>query len=267
MKRAVLLITEGRDLPAVLAARWIKRYLEIPHDLYVVARDLQPGAKQLMGLSGAAFIPCRYPALSVNFEKLQAVSLLTCYDQVLYLDTDVLIQAPLDGIFELPGGLAAAIQPEQYPLHEMFRDRAILPDKTWPYFNAGVMLFSRAGLPDPAWLSRTLECMLPAVLSKGVPWIGDQGLFNLAAATLELNFKDLPSVYNACPGVHDGATPAIWHFRPPAVKPWSNRAGGFLADWYVKKTGARPLFHPAYDAWDLEYKQFKEKVFVWIKTP
>jgi lipopolysaccharide biosynthesis glycosyltransferase len=250
----------------VLTARWIKRYLALPHDLYV-AGAVHPATRELLGCSGASILPRQYPALAVNFEKLQAVGLLTCYDQVLYLDTDVLIQAPLDGIFELPGGLVAAIQPEQYPLHEMFRDRAILPDKTWPYFNSGVVLFNRSRLPDPAWLSCTLKCMLPAVLAKCVPWIYDQVILNLAAATLELNFKDMPALYNACPGVHDGATPALWHFRPPAVKPWSNRAGGFLADWYVQRTGANPLYHPAYDAWDQEHEKFKREVSAWIETP
>lgn len=267
MNRAVLLVTNGRDLPVALCAWFLPRCLTLQHDVYIVAGAIHPDTRTLLEKQNAAFIPRRHPALPINFEKMQAVDLLSCYDQVLYLDTDILIDGALDGLFNLPGGLVASIQPEGYPLSDMFRDTVILPEKTWPHFNSGVMLFNRARLPDPAWLSRTLEAMLPAVLAKRVPWIDDQGLFNLAAAKLELNFNHMPDIYNACPGVTGGPNVLLWHFRPPAVKPWANRSGGLLASWYTERTSIELSRHPAYDAWDTRLEAFKREVPVWIETP
>lgn len=98
----------------------------------------------------------RRTGLPGRFEKLQLYDLLTRYDRVLFLDTDVLVSPLAPDLFErvTPGvfGMVNEEAFERAPLDKQLTDE-VLGAIAWraPYFNSGVMLADRshAFLFDP----------------------------------------------------------------------------------------------------------------------
>ncbi len=95
--------------------------------------------------------------LSTRYEKFQLFELLQYYDQIAFVDTDILLAPDAPSLFKLvPRDRFAAANESIYSQAE--RDKAltqeILGKVEWrnPYFNSGVMVFGRAhrAVFDPA---------------------------------------------------------------------------------------------------------------------
>lgn len=138
------------------------------------------------------------------FEKLQAAWLLDQgFDQVLYIDGDVLVTPDAPDIFASHGDPTAF-----YAHHEsedsevMDRDKYVEPllesAPGWPkqpngkyqYFNAGIMLFGKESAP------KLLEGIQTPPNIPALWEFGDQTFLNYLAAKNEVNFQSLPREFN-----------------------------------------------------------------------
>lgn len=137
------------------------------------------------------------------FEKLQCLKLFNeGYDQVLYIDADVLITPEAENIFDQYSSPSTF-----YAHHEsadseaMDRDPFVVPlspeELDWPkingkyrYFNAGIMLFG----------SEVWQSMLDGILSppnnKAVWEFGDQTFLNYLSVKNKVSFESLSKKFN-----------------------------------------------------------------------
>jgi len=137
------------------------------------------------------------------FEKLQCLSLFNQdYDQVLYLDADVMVTPKSENIFEVYSDVNKFYaHHENADSEDMDRDIFVRPlltdDFDWPllngryqYFNAGVMLFGReswkeviSGIDNPPNKKEVWE-------------FGDQTFLNYLVAKNKVKFESLDRKFN-----------------------------------------------------------------------
>lgn len=148
-----------------------------------------------------------------TYSKLLLSDLLPDLDDVLYLDVDTLIRAPLDELldWELHHPLGAVTELSPGGLHLFGTPRQ-------PYFNAGVLRMSLERMRREHFAERARE-----VLSEHVFTLQDQDVFNLLFMDrfdcLPLTFNVFDNLTQANRSLAALQDPAIVHFAGPR-KPW-----------------------------------------------
>lgn len=145
----------------------------------------------------------RVQAYNFYFEKLQCLGLFEHgYDQVLYIDADVLVTPEAENIFEsYPDSGVFYAHHENADSEAMDRDRFVSPlepekigwpiiDGRYQYFNAGIMLFGAKVWKD---VVRGIETP-PAY--KEVWEFGDQTLLNYLVVKNKVPFASLDRKFN-----------------------------------------------------------------------
>ncbi|HEX2879829.1 MAG TPA: glycosyltransferase family 8 protein [Polyangiaceae bacterium] len=175
--------------------------------------------------------------------RLAAAELLQC-DRVLYLDSDLIVRAPLQEIFQFDLGdnLVAGVPEATAALLERS------PELNWlglpsgdMYLNSGVMLMDLAGLRRESFLQRALE--LQVAIATKIRYT-DQCLLNAGLAGRKgvldsrwnMRAANMPEA--AFHYLFTAGTPGIFHFNGPR-KPWTDGASPALRDdWaeYLKLT-------------------------------
>lgn len=124
------------------------------------------------------------------------------YDKLVYLDSDILVRADLDDLFELEGFAAVS-------------DSKFYPEFARGGINSGVMV-----IEPSEELYNNLRAMVPVVAAE-MPIFGDQDVINKYLMTNGHSFTSLSVEYNtcfyACKGIED---PKVVHFILKS-KPWN----------------------------------------------
>ena len=219
MSAIATLLTNESYLPGALTLAHTLRSLGTQYPVVVLLDETQVSDRSLQLLEAAydRIIPISdrlvtspvddrlgRPELAVTFSKLLLWN--ESYDQILYLDTDVLPLANVDHLFDE----GAALTPRQI---------AASPDSGWPdIFNSGVLLFK----PDPQVYSDLVEFASGSDSSFDG---ADQGLLNEFFAG---NWHRLPFLYNVTPTESYQYVPAFHRFFKDIkilhyigqIKPW-----------------------------------------------
>ena len=137
-----------------------------------------------------------------TYEKLNCYQLLNDYERILYVDSDVLISPDSPCLFtQVPNHIFAASNETRYSMSE--RDKEVTQKELgpinwkYPYFNAGVMLFSKTHRelfnPNAAKLSKWVH---GDFRSDHTNLLNDQPYFNYRLNELGLDFVDLTQKFN-----------------------------------------------------------------------
>ena len=178
-------------------------------DLYqAMARHTHPLMQAYADKCGVEFVCIqerrvteRY-GLSDHYEKFQLFNLLDRYDQILFVDTDILVSPHAPSLFELvPEHRFAAASEENYS--QSARDKQltqqILGAVDWinPYFNSGLMIFSGAHRevfnPLNPWLK---QWAMGDFRTKAKNLLNDQPFLNHRLNQLSLPLIDLGYRFN-----------------------------------------------------------------------
>lgn len=140
--------------------------------------------------------------IGTYYEKCQIGGLLEHYERVLYLDADVLVSPDSPDVFvQVPQEQFGAVSVEAV-FQKLSRSRrlttALLGSVEWhvPYFNAGVMLASRAQRALFEADSSLLESWHSAAEAAGEGHFHDQDFFNHRLNLLGLPFYDMGQAFN-----------------------------------------------------------------------
>ena len=177
----------------------------------------------------------RKSRVNLHLEKFQMGPLLDSFERILYLDADILLSPAMPDFFDLAGpeelgvvedpGTANAAKRAEEMAH-IERKRGALPKPPPPYFNAGVLLLSRA--------HRELFRFDPAKLVPG-RW-PDQTYLNYESARLGLPRRYFDRRANFLPGNSDWEDPAVrraaWavHYAGPDAKALMKSDAAFFAE-------------------------------------
>ena len=168
-----------------------------------MAASTNPLMKRYADRAGADFVVIDRPRFgALYYEKFQLYDLFPTYDRILYVDNDVLISPDSPDLFrEVNEAEFAAASEETWSKSGVCKSAIFneLGEVAWryPYFNAGVMLASRAhrAVFDPEypllsqWANDRVRSMYPF---QG----DDQTYFNYRVNQLNLEMKDLTYVFN-----------------------------------------------------------------------
>lgn len=159
------------------------------------------------------------------------------WERALYLDSDILVTAPLAPLFRLAfgGALAAMVRDCGYCRRDDTAEteraamlRGIGLDPAGPYFNSGVMLIDLAAWRSAAPLRRlAVFKRVQSRLSGSV----DQDFINWVAQgrVLELSPRWNFQTHYFGLGLEETIRPGIWHYLD-VVKPWRDREWAELYD-------------------------------------
>jgi hypothetical protein len=176
----------------------------------------------------------RKPRVNLHLEKFQIGDLLVTFDRILYLDADILVLPHAPDFFALaaPEELGVVTDPGEENAWKRAEEMAAiatkrgnLPSPASAYFNAGVLLLSRA--------HRELLRFDPAKLVPG-RW-PDQTYMNYESARQSLPRRYLDSRANFLPGAPGWEDPATrraaWavHYAGEEAKPLMKADAAFLA--------------------------------------
>jgi hypothetical protein len=112
-----------------------------------------PLMREYAGRCNADFIVITAPHLGhlgrFTYEKFQLYSLLDIYDRIIFIDTDILVSKDSPNLFDVVPrdhfGAASETTYSQAPVHQRITQEELGPiDWKYPYFNSGMMIFSRA---------------------------------------------------------------------------------------------------------------------------
>lgn len=150
----------------------------------------------------------RYSKLA--FSRYECFKLLDEYRQVLWIDTDILIQKDITGIFDYSGEIA--LYKESAPLQECFAIPLENFDMEGAHYNSGVLLLSdklqnRHEIRE--WLyNKSIE------YGKHLRY-ADQGIINLALQNFNLNITQLDEQYNCHPTKKSSKKACMVHSYSP----------------------------------------------------
>ena len=142
---------------------------------------------------------------NVSFSRYELFTLLDLYENVLYLDSDVLVQTELMPVFkQLTNGIGLIID-STFPTAGGNFFKAIDGfDMQATGYNSGFIVLNRNG----KWLPQVKEIrqfLYQATLENAESlFLPDQGIINLAVQKFHLQPTDLPESYN-CPASHSSA--------------------------------------------------------------
>jgi len=196
---------------------------------YGLALEILP-IPELDTLSASGLInDCRHVSRH-TYSKLLFSEILPHLDQVLYLDVDTLIRAPLDDLlsWELrhPLGAVAELGDSDY-----CSGTHLFGTARQPYFNAGVLRLSLKRMRDEHSWDRSTEILKrrPGLIRQ------DQDVLNLVFRD---DFESLPLTFNVFDSEAQAhrtlavlQDPVIVHFAGP-IKPWHRSATSpFAREW------------------------------------
>jgi len=176
------------------------------------------------------------------FSKLLFAEVLTDLDEVVYLDVDTLIRAPLDELlsWELtrPLGAVQVLDPGGAHLFGTTRE---------PYFNSGVLRLSLERMRQERIWGRAKEILLThdkfLLVEQDVLNIIFRRNFDVLPTAFNA-FDDLLSRYGKLAVLHD---PVIVHFRGPR-KPWHQSSESIYArEWRSDARRFQHRFPPSHD--------------------
>lgn len=136
------------------------------------------------------------------YEKCQVAKLLEHYERVLYLDADILVLPDSPDVFAMvPADRFGAVSVDSVFRHLERSKRLtqqVLGTIDWnqPYFNAGVMLVSRAQQALVAVESEIIDRWHRGVLALGEGSFHDQDLYNYRLNALGLPLFDMGRAFN-----------------------------------------------------------------------
>ena len=166
-------------------------------------------------------LPIRKPFSPVIYARLLLASLLAeDVGRVIYLDSDVLVRAPVETLFDHDLGskaIGAVLDPHRHMqmLGRDLRRNLDVFDYNFAYFNSGVLLIDRAAYATVGMPQKTLDMQRSGLLSR-VQY--DQAALNLAFRD---NWLPLDFRWNLMGGevAHEVLEPYIVHYTGPR-KPW-----------------------------------------------
>jgi lipopolysaccharide biosynthesis glycosyltransferase len=172
----------------------------------------------------AAFVaqlPIRPPFSPVIYARLLLNDILPPgVERIVYLDSDVLVRAPIETLFMTDlgsRGIGAVLDPHRHMqmLGRDLRANADVFDYNFPYFNSGVLLIDRARYAAVDMPGRTLDMKRTGLLDR---LQYDQAALNLAFRD---NWQPLDWRWNliGAEPAHEALEPFIVHYTGPR-KPW-----------------------------------------------
>ena len=248
-KAVVLGITGNLAFAAANVLIGIKKYSpDIDADFVVFYQNLSENDKELLN----SIIPCKFVKYSfsenkeledairrysqLSFCRYEMFKMLDEYKKLLWLDSDILVQKDISGIFDY-AKTGISLLPEKTALDECFYEGIQLEniDMAARNHNSGVLLISDI-LPEykniTGWLyNRTFE------LADKLKF-PDQGILNLMVQELNLQIDRLPEKYNCHPTLKTAKDAVIVHSYAPQ-KFWK---------WWD--------FDYHFREWDKNYKQW-----------
>ena len=205
------------------------------------------GAKQVTLYAGIAHNPedpCIRQYSDMAFSKYECLNLLDDYEQVLWLDTDLLLRYPgSESIFEYTSGFCfvrkETVSLASHFLHGVPSLKYVRGFPTEKAFNSGVLLFNdniKSTWEIYEWcLSFTRE----QLAEQGLRY-ADQGVWNLIPNLFDVATNDIGLTYNFSIGFEENChNPLIHHFYTP-YKPWTDLPGAntwhgsFYVDEWLK---------------------------------
>ena len=222
--------------PACTVLLSLKENISLPHDLIIYHYDLKEPELGFL----RTFFQCKdfeyrlhlnnagETYTHMTFSILECLDLLESYQQVLWLDTDIIVHDNIDGLFEYESGIAAHFH--RADMHFKFVD-GIIPgkprgfSKETPFFNSGVVLFNE-DIAKPhkikKWCSKYIQKYHRSFLG------GDQGVINLAAYKYKVPGMNIGPKYNYLTFLKEKyplneVNPAIIHYAQNP-KPWIHGA-------------------------------------------
>jgi glycogenin glucosyltransferase len=263
MKTYVTLLSTENYLPGALALHASMRRVESSHPLLValspsiappVAALLRGAGMQVLTLQRGLDLPQMLRERSGywghTFDKVQLFG-LTDYEKLVYVDSDMMVLANIDALFDKPHMSAVAA--------------GQLVHADWRRLNSGLMVIE----PDrrlPAAIAGSLESALAYAAATGSSRIGDQDLINAYYATwpdtVELHLDEGYNVFHSHldeyierydyrlpqPGPGTGRLVRLMHFIG-ARKPWMQ--GALARHWLevVRLGGAAQWEHKLFAAY------------------
>lgn len=181
-----------------------------------------------------------------TYEKFQIGRLLEVYDRVLFVDIDILVRPGAPDVFEFvpPGDLGVVSVDRVFSrvVDEKRLSQKILGEIDWgkPYFNAGVMLFSRIHRPLLDEGRCAVEYWHSEKLRRGEVGKNDQTLFNYFSNSLDYSLYDMGCSFNYTRAWRG------WHTR---FKHWFIHYAGLVGnrEWQMRRD-FRILMNPALSA-------------------
>lgn len=235
IKRAVVIGVYHLVEPAVIMLSSLKKNISVDFDLIVFYDDFKPGDKEGIRriYAGAQFIKYeKFKEAGINrfshmtFSRYECFKLLKKYQQVLWLDVDILVRRNIDAIFDYREDLCAVreegslIAPN---FDKIFHASVLgLNDETLktPSFEAGVLLFNdslKNGEEICSWCEES---------TRGVEkylTFADQGILNLVPHMFPVKVGAIDNKYNfnAYYSSEYIEEPFVFHFGGN-FKPWYN---------------------------------------------
>ena len=210
--------------------------------------------------------------LSERYEKFQVFDLLDDYEQILFVDTDILIAPDAPSLFEItPIDRFAAASEAGYSMaqRDITLTQEILGAVEWlnPYFNSGVMVFSRMHKEvfDP--LSADLKSWSTGEFRAGqTNLLNDQPYLNHRLNKLRIPLQDLTYRYNHTRVIKETETrfsSFLIHYSGPSGHRYGTRVGQMRKDaallrnstfyWLSKKA---PWYRWVADRMDMDFVRY-----------
>ena len=248
-KAIVLGITGNLAFAVANVFMGIKKYSpDINADFIVFYQDLSEKDKELLcSIIKCKFIEYSFPETKeledaikrysqLSFCRYEMFKMLDEYKKLLWLDSDILIQKDISGVFDY-AKTGISLMPEKTTLDECFYEDIQLENINMNVknHNSGVLLISDI-LPNyqnaTDWLyNRTFQ------LADKLKFV-DQGILNLMVQELDFQIDKLPEEYNCHPTLEAAKNAAIVHAYAPQ-KFWK---------WWD--------FDYHFREWDKNYKQW-----------
>lgn len=180
-------------------------------DIWIAGVNLSSSSKKILSaLPYTRVIAYQFPTdfpqtpaftnfTAASFARYECFGLLGLYEQVLYLDSDVLVQKELSPVFALlSNGIGLVADPTILTLGRNFSKQLDGLPLSAKGFNSGFMALNRKG----AWYKQIepIKTFLYKSTLDYAPYLAypDQGIINLAVEKFKLAPTQLPQSYN-CP--------------------------------------------------------------------
>lgn len=203
---------------------------------------------------GAAFIVITEPqvnrryGLSARYEKFQVFELLDTFDQIAFIDTDILVSPTAPSVFELvaPDCFAAASE-AAYSMSERDKQltQQILGTVNWTntYFNSGMMVFGKShkAVFDPTVAGLT-EWSTGAFRAQATNLLNDQPYLNHRLNQLGIPLLDLGYRFNhtrVITPTHRRFSSFMIHYSGPSGHRYGERLDQIAKDAAVFKNPLR----------------------------
>ena len=226
MSKAIMLASYNLFYPLTTILYSLRKYASEDCQLIIFQFEMSTEQKSLLKKAFNAEVieykPFDFdiPQTFMAFARFEAFKLIKTFDQILYLDCDVLIRKNIDDVFKYDQPLCATYGEPNFWMN--FRGK--YPDYKYKskfddiFFNSGVFLFNSSlrSYADKiySWSYETLKTGLSR---------GDQGILNLIPYVFDIKITDFTAYYNSHYYLIEDKKcqdPAIVHYSGTQIKPY-----------------------------------------------